>query len=164
METESISCLVWIPLQQMPDIDLNYIQYLTCLVKTILGTISSTTVFVTLAVISSKSEAGVILTQCLWCLNLLPQNQTSAAEILQIEPCQQCQRTDGLRAQTPTKENHSRYFTMAGPPCVIGQAIIFSSCGFFFFLLSFFFSSPNISRRTLDIYYSSTHGVALVRI
>jgi len=32
-------------------------------------------------------------------------------------------------------------------------------------LLSFFFlSSPNLSRRTLDVYQTFTHGVALVRI
>jgi len=30
-----------------------------------------------------------------------------------------------------------------------------------FYLL---FSSPNLSRRRLDIYHTSTHGVALVRI
>jgi len=29
---------------------------------------------------------------------------------------------------------------------------------------SFFFSSPNLSRRRLDVCHSSTHGVALVRI
>jgi len=28
----------------------------------------------------------------------------------------------------------------------------------------FFFSSPNLSRRRLDVYHTSTHGVALVRI
>jgi len=33
-----------------------------------------------------------------------------------------------------------------------------------FLLLSFFFSSPNLSRRRLDVCYISTHGVALVRI
>jgi len=35
-----------------------------------------------------------------------------------------------------------------------------------FLLSSFFrlFSSPNLSRRRLDVYHSSTHGVALVRI
>jgi len=51
------------------------------------------------------------------------------------------------------------------PPFVIGHAIIFSSCGFFL-LLSFFFlfSSPNLSGRRLDVYHTSTHGVALVRI
>jgi len=32
-------------------------------------------------------------------------------------------------------------------------------CSFFFF-----FSSPNLSRRRLDVYHTSTHGVALVRI
>jgi len=34
------------------------------------------------------------------------------------------------------------------------------------FLLSsiFFFSSPNLSRRRLNAYHTSTHGVALVRI
>jgi len=44
-------------------------------------------------------------------------------------------------------------------PYVIGQTIIFLPCGFFFF-----FSSPNLSRRRLDVYHTSTHGVALVRI
>jgi len=34
----------------------------------------------------------------------------------------------------------------------------------FFFLLSFFFSWPNLSGRRLDVYHTSTHGVALVRI
>ena len=43
-----------------------------------------------------------------------------------------------------------------------------------FFFLSFFlsssssssssFSSPNLSRRRLDVYHTSTHGVAIVRI
>ena len=49
------------------------------------------------------------------------------------------------------------------PPYVIGQAIIFLPCGLsvcFFF----FFSSPKLSSRRLDIYHTSTHGVALVRI
>ena len=31
-------------------------------------------------------------------------------------------------------------------------------------LLSSFFSSPNLSRRRLDVYHTSTHDVALVRI
>jgi len=35
----------------------------------------------------------------------------------------------------------------------------------FVLLLSFFFfSSPNLSRRRLDVYHTSTHGVALVQI
>ena len=35
-----------------------------------------------------------------------------------------------------------------------------------FLLLSFFFlfSSPNLSGRRVDVYHTSTHGVALVRI
>jgi len=51
------------------------------------------------------------------------------------------------------------------PPYGIGQAIIFLPCGFFL-LLSFFllFFSPNLSGRSLDVYHTSTHGVALVRI
>jgi len=47
------------------------------------------------------------------------------------------------------------------PPYVIGQAIIFLPCGFY---LSFFFSSPNLSGRRLDVFRTSTHGMALVRI
>ena len=50
------------------------------------------------------------------------------------------------------------------PPCIADVVIIFLSCGFFFFLSSFFFSSPNLSCRWLDVYHTSTHGVALVRI
>jgi len=50
-------------------------------------------------------------------------------------------------------------------PYVIGRPYIFSSCDFYlsFFFLSFF-SSPNLSGRRLDVYHTSTHGVALVRI
>jgi len=43
-----------------------------------------------------------------------------------------------------------------------GQAIIFLPCGFFFFLSSF--SSSNLNGRKLDVYHTSTHGVALARI
>jgi len=50
----------------------------------------------------------------------------------------------------------------------IGQAIIFLPCGFFllssFFPFLLLFSSPNLSGRILDVYHTSTHGVALVRI
>ena len=51
-------------------------------------------------------------------------------------------------------------------PYVIGQTIIFLPCDFYlsFFLLPSFFSSPNLSGRRLDVYHTSTHGVALVRI
>ena len=44
------------------------------------------------------------------------------------------------------------------PPYGIEQAIIFSSCRLFFF------SSPNLSSRRLDVCHTSTHGVGLVQI
>jgi len=50
-------------------------------------------------------------------------------------------------------------------PYVIGQAIHYIFA--LWFLLSssfFFFSSPNLSRRRLDVYHTCTHGMALVRI
>jgi len=53
--------------------------------------------------------------------------------------------------------NHSQLWLPYG----IGQAIIFSSCGFFFLSSS---SSPILSRCRLDVYHTSTHGVALMRI
>jgi len=36
--------------------------------------------------------------------------------------------------------------------------------GFLSSSCSFFLSSPNLRRRRLDVYHTSTHGVALVRI
>jgi len=41
------------------------------------------------------------------------------------------------------------------------MTIIFLPCGFFLVL---FLSSPNLSRRRLDVCHTTTHGVALVRI
>jgi len=45
-------------------------------------------------------------------------------------------------------------------------AALRSRCGHYifalWFLLLFFLSSPNLSRRILDVYHTSTHGVALV--
>jgi len=54
-------------------------------------------------------------------------------------------------------------FVFLWSPYVIRQTIIFSSCSFFL-LSSSFFSSPNLSGGRLDVYHTSTHGVALVRI
>ena len=45
---------------------------------------------------------------------------------------------------------------MLWPPCVADADIIFSSCGFFFFLSSFFISSPNLSGRRFDVYHPTT--------
>ena len=49
---------------------------------------------------------------------------------------------------------------------IFALQFLLSSSSFFFFLLlsSFFFSSPNLSRRRLDVYDTCTHGVALVQI
>jgi len=47
------------------------------------------------------------------------------------------------------------------PPCVADADIIFLPCGFFLLSFYLFFSSPNLSRRRLDVYRTSTHGVAL---
>ena len=43
-------------------------------------------------------------------------------------------------------------------------AIIFLPCSFYLLLLSSFFSSPNLSGHRLDVYHTSTRGMALVRI
>jgi len=52
-------------------------------------------------------------------------------------------------------------YSYSWPPYVIGQAI----CIFILsFVLSFFFSSPSLSGRRLDVCHTSTYGVALVRI
>ena len=45
-------------------------------------------------------------------------------------------------------------------PYGIGQTIIFLPCNFYLL----FFSSPNLGGRRLHVCYTSTHGVALVRI
>ena len=50
------------------------------------------------------------------------------------------------------------FFCLLWPPYEIGQAIIFLPCGFYLLLL---FSSPNLSGLRLDVYHTSTHGVAL---
>jgi len=50
---------------------------------------------------------------------------------------------------------------------LILSATLRSRCGHYIFalwFLSFFFSSPNLSGRGLDVYHTSTHDVALVRI
>jgi len=50
------------------------------------------------------------------------------------------------------------------PMYLIGQAIIFLPRGFFFLSFFYLFSSPNLSRPRLDVYHTSTHDAALVRI
>jgi len=60
--------------------------------------------------------------------------------------------------------NETIYLIMAAQ-CNRAGHYIFALRFLSFFLLSFFlFSWPNLSGRKLDVYHSSTHGVALVRI
>ena len=54
--------------------------------------------------------------------------------------------------------------TFLWSPYVIGQTIIFLPCDFYLSFFLLFFSSPNLSGWRLDVYHTSTHGVALVRI
>jgi len=47
------------------------------------------------------------------------------------------------------------------------MALLWNRAGHYIFglwFLSIFFSSPNLSGSRLDVYHTSTHGVALVRI
>jgi len=52
--------------------------------------------------------------------------------------------------------------------CIVVMAALHSRCGHYIFALSFvlsiLLSSPNLSRRKVDVYHTSTHGVALVQI
>jgi len=56
------------------------------------------------------------------------------------------------------------YHSLLWPPYGIGQAIMFLPCDFYLLSIFYLFSSPNLSGRRLDVYHTSTHGVALVRI
>jgi len=73
------------------------------------------------------------------------------------------------------ERKNSRIFKDRQEPCyivnkkhVIMPPPLHSRCGHYifvlWFLLSFFLSSPNLSSRRVDVYHTSTHGVALVRI
>jgi len=64
-----------------------------------------------------------------------------------------------LHSQTAAL-NRGRHLYSAGRPSRRALAHISSSS----FFLSSFFSSPNLNGRRLDVYHTSAHGVALVRI
>jgi len=71
-------------------------------------------------------------------------------------------QTNTLQRTLRNKRKSEKRSNFLWPPYGVGQAIIFLPCGFF---LSFYlFSSPNLSGHILDVYHTSTHGVALVRI
>jgi len=69
-----------------------------------------------------------------------------------------------LRRYSPTKLwDGAQMATFYGRPMVQGRPLYFCPVvSFFLYLL--FFSSPNLSGRRLNVYHTSTHGVALVRI
>ena len=56
--------------------------------------------------------------------------------------------------------NRGRHLYSAGRPSRWALAHISS----FYLLCIFFYSSPNLSGRRLDVYHTLTHGVALARI
>jgi len=78
------------------------------------------------------------------------------------------------KTQTPTTSKHwieledrRAYYCSA----LIMAALRYTRCRHYIFVLWFlsffffyFFSSPNLSRRRLDVYHTSIHGVALVWI
>ena len=59
---------------------------------------------------------------------------------------------------TPGREPRS-VAASYGRPMEQGRPLYFHPVSFFFFI-----SSPNLSGRRLDVYHTSTHGVALLRI
>ena len=84
------------------------------------------------------------------------------ASLDQNPPGRQASRISRTDRETAKKYEVGLRCCLLWSPYVVGQTIIFSSCSFF--LSIFFFSSPNLSGRRLDVYHTSTHGVALVRI
>jgi len=62
------------------------------------------------------------------------------------------------------RHRHIGWWCCLWPPCVADADVIFLPCSFFLSSSCLFLSSPNLSRRRLDVYHTSTHGVALVRI
>ena len=72
-----------------------------------------------------------------------------------------------MTVQTPATSQRPNYSPSFLVKVNLIMAALRSRCGhynFVVFLLLSFFSSPNFSGRRLDVYHTSTHGVALVRI
>jgi len=81
------------------------------------------------------------------------------------------------RVQRPTNDNRASILSaslpltvavhavLLWPPIVMGRSLYFTPVISIFFLFFFLlFSLPNLSGRRLDVYHTSTHAVALVRI
>jgi len=70
---------------------------------------------------------------------------------------------------SPKKTCYQTVFIVISELCIsVIMAALHSRCGHYisvlWLLLSFFLSSRNLSGRRLDVYHTSTHGVALVQI
>jgi len=79
-------------------------------------------------------------------------------------PTRQANRPGLAMVRMVAGTNHTHRHHLLWPPYEIGQAIIFLPCGFYLSSIFYLFSSPNLSGRRSDVYHTSTHGVALVRI
>ena len=82
---------------------------------------------------------------------------------------------DGEQIDRIIMKARMQEFSVAGVVCVYSSserrfmAALRSRSGHYIFVTflsssSFFFPSPNLGGRRLDVYRTSTHGVALVRI
>jgi len=63
------------------------------------------------------------------------------------------------KSSNPSSANFLRAWFDYGHPVIYGRPQYFCPV-----VSIFFFSSPNLSGHRLDVYHTSTHGVALVRI
>ena len=77
-------------------------------------------------------------------------------------------RTDIVQLTLPRRHTSIHHDSITLPtsnflwsPYAIGQAIIFFALWFLSSFFFYLFSSPNLSDRRLDVYHTSTHGVAL---
>jgi len=113
-----------------------------------------------------------------------PKNRTFLSSLCEVKTCFAGTRLNKNRSSGPNSAYYWHYSssdsisltlqylfpycymycnTFLWLPYVIGQTIIFLPCGFYLVSFFFFFSSPNLSGRRLDVYHTSTHGVALMR-
>jgi len=102
-----------------------------------------------------RSGVGVICKphcHCLWVV--------SSSAQLQPEHSAEADSSSCARHSDPTRR---WLYVCLWPPCIAGCGHIYIFI-LWFLLSSFFISSPNLSGRTLDVYHTSTHSVALVRI
>ena len=91
-------------------------------------------------------------------------NKEAAIEGRLILNCDQQVATGGDIVSATQSDRYTSFKLFMAALCnSAGHIYFFLSCGFFF-LSSFFISSPNLSSRTLYVYHTSTHDVALVRI